>query len=210
MNDMTWIAQTPIAHRGLHNSGSIPENSLAAVEAAIAHQYAIEIDIHQLADGSIVVFHDDDLRRMTGAEGKIAAQTAATVQQFRLGGTEQTIPLLVEVLDLVNGQVPLLIEIKSKGKDSVGPLEAAVVKTLKSYRGLYAIQAFNPYSLEWLKHHSPTVPRGQLSGDFRGEDLDWSTQFLLSNLLLNWVSDPQFIGPESLTPCCATDYGQTV
>lgn len=191
--DTHWISSVPIAHRGL-NSDTIPENSMASFEAAIAKQYAIELDIHLLADGNIAVFHDEDLQRVTGVEGKIADQTAAQVQQLKLLHTDQTVPLIEEALALVQGKVPLLIEIKSKDKSKVGTLEPTLMQKLADYTGDYAIQTFNPYSLEWFKHHAPQVPRGQLSGNFKGEDLTWSKKLLLSNLLLNAVSRPHFIG----------------
>ncbi|MGP1383981.1 MAG: glycerophosphodiester phosphodiesterase family protein [Thainema sp.] len=191
---MAWFKDQPIAHRGYHNNGSIPENSLAAVEAAIAPGYAAEIDIHLLKDGNIAVFHDDTLDRMTGVSGNITDQDAESLKPLRLGNTDHPIPLLEEVLTAVNGAIPLVIEIKSKGKDSVGPLETALAKKLADYPGDYAIQSFNPYTLAWFKQHLPNVPRGQLSGNFAGEDLAWTKKLLLSNLLLNSVSQPAFIG----------------
>ncbi len=191
---MAWFKDQPIAHRGYHNNGSIPENSLAAVEAAIAPGYAVEIDIHLLKDGNIAVFHDDTLDRMTGGSGKITDQDAASLKPMRLANTDHHIPLIEEVLAAVNGAVPLVIEIKSKGKDSVGPLETVLAQKLVDYAGEYAIQSFNPYTLAWFKQNLPNVPRGQLSGNFAGEDLAWTKKFLLSNLLLNSVSQPAYIG----------------
>ena len=191
---MAWFTDQPIAHRGYHNNGSIPENSLAAVEAAIAPGYAAEIDIHLLKDGNIAVFHDDTLDRMTGITGNITDQTAESLKALRLGNTEHHIPLIEEVLASVNGAVPLVIEIKSKGKASVGSLETVLAQKLTDYSGEYAIQSFNPYTLAWFKQHLPDTPRGQLSGNFKGEDLAWTKKALLSNLLLNSMSQPAYIG----------------
>jgi glycerophosphoryl diester phosphodiesterase len=188
---MDWITQRPIAHRGLHRGREIPENSMAAFEAAIAANHPIELDIQFLADGHIAVFHDKDLERLTGQSGSIAEQTIYSLSKFHLLGTDQTIPSLPEALALINSQVPVLVELKNEGQ--VGPLESALHQVLKDYRGEVAIQAFNPFSLQWFKKNAPAIPRGQLSGNFKGESLAWHNKLLLSNLLMNWASDPQFI-----------------
>jgi glycerophosphoryl diester phosphodiesterase len=188
---MDWITTRPIAHRGLHRGREIPENSMAAFEAAIAANHPIELDIQFLADGHIAVFHDKGLERLTGQPGSIAEQTLDSISKFHLFGTDQTIPSLPEVLALIHGQVPVLVELKNEGK--VGPLESALHQVLKDYRGEVAIQAFNPFSLQWFKKNAPDIPRGQLAGNFKGESLAWYNKLLLSNLLMNWASDPQFI-----------------
>ncbi|MFQ4140451.1 glycerophosphodiester phosphodiesterase family protein [Nodosilinea sp. PGN35] len=180
---MAWITAQPIAHRGLHQGAVVPENSLAAFEAAIAAHHPIELDVQLLADGHLAVFHDRDLKRLTGQKKRIADQTLATLKQYRLYATDQSIPLLAEVLALVNGQVPLLIEIKNEKK--VGPPEQALVKTLAGYRGEFAVQSFNPRSLQWFKRYAPDIPRGQLASK--------PQQFLRSHLLLTWASAPHFI-----------------
>ena len=188
---MDWIKNSPIAHRGLHRGQKVPENSMAAFEAAIAAHHPIEVDVQLLADGQIAVFHDKDLQRLTGQPGSIFEQTLDTLPNFRLLGGDQTIPSLVAVFDLVKGQVPLLIELKNEG--NVGALESALHKLLKDYRGEIAIQAFNPFSLQWFKQNAPDIPRGQLAGNFKGESMPQYNKLLLSNLLMNWVSAPQFI-----------------
>ncbi|MGF1512497.1 MAG: glycerophosphodiester phosphodiesterase family protein [Elainellaceae cyanobacterium] len=185
-----WISQQPIAHRGLHSPG-VPENSLAAFEAAIAQGYAIELDIQRLADGQLAVFHDKDLMRLTGQAGSIFEQTAGRVKHLKLLGSEQTVPLLQEALALIAGRVPVLIEIKNEG--NAGPLERSLAQIMGGYSGDCAIQAFNPHVLAWFKGNRPGVIRGQLSSDFEGEDLEWHKKLRLSNLLMNWASDPQFI-----------------
>ncbi|MGF1536084.1 MAG: glycerophosphodiester phosphodiesterase [Elainellaceae cyanobacterium] len=190
VNCPSWISQQPIAHRGLHSPG-VPENSLSAFEAAIAHGYAIELDIQRLADGRLAVFHDKDLLRLTGQSGSIFNQTAESVKRLRLLGTDQPVPLLEEVLAAIAGRVPVLVEIKNEG--DVGPLEEALARVLATYSGDYAIQSFNPSALGWFKENAPAIARGQLSSDFEGEDLEWYKKLLLSNLMMNWASDPQFI-----------------
>ncbi|MGB3612475.1 MAG: glycerophosphodiester phosphodiesterase family protein [Elainellaceae cyanobacterium] len=185
-----WIREQPIAHRGLHGPSG-PENSIPAFEAAIAQEYAIELDIQRLADGKLAVFHDKDLMRLTGEAGLVFEQTANSIQQLTLLGTEHKVPLLEEVLTLIAGRVPVLVEIKNEG--AVGPLEAELALVLSRYSGDCAIQAFNPKSLAWFKKHSPAIPRGQLASNFEGDALGWPKKLLLSNLLMNWASSPQFI-----------------
>ncbi len=103
----------PIAHRGLHGPG-VPENSMAAFRAAIAAGYGIECDIQRASDGTALVFHDDDLPRLTGAEGLVSALGIDALSQLRIMGSAEPIPTLAELLDEVAGRVPLLIEIKDQ------------------------------------------------------------------------------------------------
>lgn len=158
-----WLLAKPIAHRGLHNGSEIPENSLAAFRAAIQVGLPIEIDVHLLADGQPVVFHDHTLQRLTGVEGKIEQQNAESLRALRLLGTDQAIPLLSETLREIDGVAPLLIEIKSM-QPKAGPLEQAVWQELQGYRGDYAIQSFNPMAIDYFRRNAPEVCRGQLSG----------------------------------------------
>jgi glycerophosphoryl diester phosphodiesterase len=188
---MDWIVHNSIAHRGLHNGLIIPENSILAFEAAMEQNYPIELDVHLLADGGLAVFHDQDLRRMTSVEGTISQQTSITVKNLRLQDTDQQIPLFEEVLDLVNGKVPILIELKNPGP--VGELEQNLLKQLTSYSGEYAVQSFNPMSMLWFKQKAPDIIRGQLSSDFKSGDLAWYRKVLLQNLLMNFASSPHFI-----------------
>ncbi|MGG6240175.1 glycerophosphodiester phosphodiesterase family protein [Nodosilinea sp. AN01ver1] len=180
---MEWITTRPIAHRGLHQGTAVPENSLAAFERAIAARHPIELDVQLLADGHLAVFHDRDLKRLTGHKGRITDQPLATLSQFRLYDTDQRIPSLAETLACIDGRVPLLIEIKNEKK--VGPPEQALVKTLAGYRGEFAVQSFNPRSLQWFRRYAPAIVRGQLASK--------PQKFLRSSLLLAWASAPHFI-----------------
>ena len=109
--NLSFLSSSLIAHRGLHSAGK-PENSLAAFGAAVRRGYAIELDVHLLSDGSVVVFHDDNLKRMCGADVEVKALTVRKMCKYRLGDTNERIPLLKDVLALVNGAVPLIIELK--------------------------------------------------------------------------------------------------
>ncbi len=185
-----WITTQPIAHRGLHGDGA-PENSLAAIERAVDAGYAVEVDIQLSADGVPVVFHDDNLERMTGEPGKLAAVPSHTLRDLELHDTPYRIPHLDEVLATVDGQAPLLVELKNYG--APGPLEVAVRDELAAYDGRFAIQSFNPRSVGWFARHQPGWPRGQIAGAFDGIELAAWKKLLLRRLLLNPISRPGFI-----------------
>ncbi len=192
----TWLVETPIAHRGFHDKNN-PENSLAAFARAIEKGYAIELDVQLLADETVVVFHDDSLARMTGNDGYIKYLNKEDLKALSLKGTKETIPTLEEVLRFVDGRVPLLIEIKNKYK--VGKLEQKVIDLLKSYKGEYAVQSFNPFSLGYFRQHAPQILRGQLAGYLKNEkSLSWISKFLLKRMRFNKkVSQPNFIAYEA-------------
>lgn len=164
----------PIAHRAYHDRAARrPENSRAAIRAAIAAGYAIEIDIQPSADGVPMVFHDYDLRRLTGVPGRIRGLTAADLGNLSLLDADEGIPTLAEVLRIIAGRVPLLIEIKDQdgamGPD-VGPLEEAVARDLAGYAGPVALMSFNPHSVAALASAAPQVPRGLTTSAYRAED----------------------------------------
>lgn len=197
MSNYNWLFKTPIAHRGLHTK-ECPENSLGAFERAIEKGYIIEFDVHLLKDGEIAVFHDDTLSRMTLKTGEIKNLTSKDLKDYQLNKTKFVIPTLDEVLNLIAGKVPILIETKSDTK--VGKLESVLLEKLKGYNGEFAIQSFNPFSLAWLKKYAPNIWRGQLSGSFTQDDVNVNklTRFVLKRMLLNKrVSKPDFISYEA-------------
>lgn len=160
----------PIAHRGFHDvSQGRPENSRAAVDAAISQGYAIEIDIQLTRDDAAVVFHDYDLQRLTDGFGRVRSRTVADLATLKLKGGSETVPDLTEILDLVSGQVPLLIEVKDQdgalGED-VGPLEAALAACIDGYTGPIAVMSFNPHSVSAMQALAPSVPRGLVTEAF--------------------------------------------
>lgn len=200
----SWLTAGPIAHRGDWTLGpERPENSLAAFDSAVKHQLAIELDVQLTVDGAVVVFHDEDLERMTGEPGRVTDMTLAEIQvRHLLGGTEAP-PTLSQVLSLVAGRVPVFIEVKKQPQ--VGPLEYAVGQELAAYDGQVAVMSFNPFSMAKVASIAPDVMRGQLSGSFEGEDLAWYEVFLLRNLFMNWTSRPDFIAMElDLVPSATT------
>lgn len=193
----TWIVESAIAHRGLYNQ-DLPENSLGAFENAMQNGYPIELDVHLISDGTIVVFHDFTLARLTGKDGYIKNLTKQELSDCKLNGTQYSIPTLIEVLELIKGNVPILIEIKNQSK--VGELETELYKILKNYNGEYAIESFNPFVLEWFKNHAPEVLRGQLSGYLKEEKLHFWEKFALKRMILNKkISQPHFICYEADT-----------
>lgn len=187
----TWLVETPIAHRGLHNK-DIPENSLAAFSNAINNGYAIELDVQMLSDGTVVVFHDESLSRLTGNDGYIKFLNKSDLEILSLNGTKEKIPTFEDALNLISGRVPILIEIKNNGK--VGELEGKVIEMLKNYKGQYAIQSFNPFVLQYFRHHAPEIIRGQLASYFKNKKMPFFQKFALKRMMLNKkISKPDFI-----------------
>lgn len=163
----------PIAHRGLHSAG-LPENSMAAFRAAIAAGYGIECDIQAASDGTPVVFHDDDLARLTGAEGLVRALGMDALSMLRIMGTAETIPTLADLLAEVRGRVPLLIEIKDQSLRStgnVGDLSERVAGLVAAYRGPVAVMSFNPHSVAAFRSATPQVAVGLTTCAY--EEADW-------------------------------------
>lgn len=189
-----------VAHRGLHNAeAGVPENSLPAYEAAVSRGFGIEIDLHLTADGQVVSFHDGTLDRVCGVNGTPETLTLAQLRQLRLSGTDCTIPTLSEVLALVDGRVPLLIEFKSVGSNDYALCEAADA-LLRHYQGAYRIQSFYPLVLRWYRRHRPDIARGQLSSCFRKEPHRTLPKVLLGFLIANCVGRPDFISYDHRYP----------
>lgn len=158
------LLHRPIAHRALHDraAGRI-ENSPAAIRAAIDHGYAIEIDLQLSQDGVPMVFHDEELERLTGETGPVNARPAAALRAIRLAGSSDGIPTLEEVLALVGGRAPLLIELKDQSLvmgPTDGRLEAATAAALQGYTGEVALMSFNPACIHHLARLAPEIPRG--------------------------------------------------
>ena len=156
--ELTRLIARPFAHRGLHGDGRI-ENSRAAFAAAIAAGHGIELDVQASADGEAMVFHDAELARLADARGALAAWSAAELGRFRLNHSDETIPTLTEILALIGGRAPLLIEVKSPGR-SVAPLCRSVAAALGGYAGPVGVMSFNPEVGHWFARHAPERLRG--------------------------------------------------
>lgn len=170
MKNVTFLKSPPIAHRGLHSRMPlVPENSLAACREAMNLGYAIEVDILFTRDNGVVVFHDEDLARMCGVEGRVNELGSDFIQSQALLGTSEKIPSLEMLLRLVDGKVPLIIELKSFDTKSFhvdGRLEAAAAKILSNYKGTFALKSFNPFSVFEMQRLLPNIPVGFLSFNY--------------------------------------------
>lgn len=167
--------RAPLAHRAYWDlAQGRPENSRAAIRAAIEAGYGIEIDVQLSRDGEAMVFHDDALERLTGAQGPVAAQDAQDLGKIALkGGDGETIPTLAQVLDIVAGRAALLIEIKDQDGalgPSIGGLEQAVARAIDGYDGAAAVMSFNPHSVIKMAALAPDVARGIVTCDYSAED----------------------------------------
>jgi glycerophosphoryl diester phosphodiesterase len=160
------LFRPPVAHRGLWSPSGAPENSLAAFQAACAAGYGVELDVQMSADGEAMVFHDEDLARLTGAAGRLADRTAAELAELRLSGTDERIPTLAETLALVGRRALVLIELKTPA-GQVGPLEQRVHDIIIDHAGPVALIGFNAYSHAWFADRFPGVLRGLDSHAYR-------------------------------------------
>lgn len=160
----------PLAHRGYHDKAARrPENSAAAFLAAIAAGYGIELDVQVSADGQAMVFHDDTLERLTAMTGPVNVLAAAKLTKIVLSGSDETIPTLAQVVKLVAGRVPLLIELKDNLDTMLpgtGHLERAVARALTNYQGPVAVMSFNPHCVAEMARLSPDIARGITTEDY--------------------------------------------
>ena len=160
MSGLAWLTERPIAHRGLHDLNRARwENTLSAFEAAAAKGYAIECDVHLSGDGVPIVVHDGDLKRLTGNEGFVWQRRADEFGAMRVGGTGDHVPTLAEMLSLVAGRVPLVIELKGIPGHDEG-LVAAVARALRRYAGQAAIMSFDPWLVRRFAADAPGIPAG--------------------------------------------------
>jgi len=194
--DMSKLHGAHYAHRGLHdNETDAPENSMKAFKQAVDAGYGIELDVQMTADGQVVVTHDFNLKRICGVEKQVNELTYAELQQYPILKSDERIPLFTDFLKLVDGKVPLVVELKCRnGKD---PIAAEADKILREYKGVYCIESFDPRVLLWYKKNHPEVVRGQLSGNLNKENKAKGAMKLvywaLTHLLLNVATRPDFI-----------------
>ena len=183
------------AHRGLYdNATEAPENSMAAFRKAVENDYGIELDIQLTKDDVIVVCHDFDLKRVCGVDKKIRDLTYAQLQQYTLYDSKETVPKLEEVLALVDGKVPLIVEYKSE--DTKTLLFQLGDEMLSRYAGLYCVESFNPLLVLWYRRHHNDVMRGILSDSYIKEGitgLPKPAYMMLRNLLFNFAIKPDFV-----------------
>lgn len=198
---LTWR----YAHRGFHNKPAVPENSMIAFRRAVDEGFGIELDVHLTKDKKLAVIHDSSLKRTCGVDLNIEEITLGEAQVYFLEKSQEVIPAFEEVLDAVDGKVPLIIEIKSAGGND-RELTDSVMAVLEGYDGLYCIESFSPYVVGYLRKAYPDVVRGQLSGCLNrnfdkkhagasGNEpiLTGLQDFLLKNLWVNAAGRPDFV-----------------
>ena len=183
-----------IAHRGLFdNESEAPENSIPAFRRAVEQGYGIELDVQLTTDNRLVVFHDETLQRMCGFDKKLTECSYDELKHYRLAKSDEKIPLFDEVLKVIDGKVPLIVEVKSEGDWK--KTTQLMAERMDSYRGCYCMESFHPFAVKWFKDHRPEIIRGQLSTNYFKDKINrkWYEKFLLSNLMLNFLTKPDFI-----------------
>jgi len=189
------MIDTRYAHRGYHDKPQVPENSIPAFERAIERGWGAELDVHLTKDKKLVVIHDSDLVRLTGAQGTVEELSFDELRRFRLEGTDNMIPSFDEVLALFEEKTPLIIELKVY-HGNYKELAKAVCERLDTYKGDYCIESFDPRAIWEVRKLRPDTEIGQLSQDFtkggEAEVAPWQ-RGLLTNLRFNFLSHPDFI-----------------
>ena len=193
---MRAMRQFRYAHRGLYDKAAgIPENSLSAFSRAVAYGFGVELDVHLLRDGSLAVFHDSDIRRMTGRAGYLEDLSAEELGDYPLDGTGETIPQFCDVLALFEDTgLPIIVELKSF-RDNYAALTERTMRELDKFRVVYCVESFDPRCVAWVRKHRPEVIRGQLSQNFlkdRGK-LSLPMAFATTHLLSNIMVQPDFV-----------------
>ena len=186
----SFLINVPISHRGLH-SKEVPENSIPAFQSCIEAKYAIETDLRLTKDNQVIVFHDETAKRMCRIDKKIIDMDLADIKTLPLKNSDEKIPTLEEFLNLVDGKVGILIEIKNE--KNPGVLEDIVIAKLKNYTGEFAIQSFNPKVIDYFRINAENFIRGQLACYFKREKLAFYKKFLLKRMFLNRKTKPDFI-----------------
>lgn len=181
------------AHRGLHDNAETPENSLPAFALAAEKGYGIELDVHLTSDGKLIVFHDDDTTRMCGVSALPEKLTFGELRELKLLNTEEKIPLFEEVLSLVGGRVPLIVELKGVTFDPAVCI--ATAEALDKYKGEYCVESFNPFFVRWWKKNRPSVIRGQLACRMPKQKsfIKKIEYTALGNMAFNAFSRPDFV-----------------
>jgi glycerophosphoryl diester phosphodiesterase len=196
MTRFNWLTARPVAHRGYHDraKGRI-ENTVSSVAAAVAHRFAIEVDLQLTEDDEVIGFHDDTLDRLCEASGRVDQLTLAALRATRLRDCNERIPTLDEILEEVAGRATLFLELKSRWTGD-RHLEQAVARTLANYAGPVAVMSFDPLAVGALRRLAPHLPRGLVAGRFVSTEehpLPPHYRFALRHLLAAGFALPSFI-----------------
>lgn len=192
------IFKTPIAHRGLHNEFD-DENSLGAFKNAVKEGYGIELDVHLMKDGNLVVVHDVNLKRVTGIDQDVTSLTKDELKNYPLLKSKTPPPLLKDVLKMVDGKVPLMIELKIENEFNE-EFPKVLLELLASYphKESVALQSFNPYAMKWLRLNQ-TYP--YILGQLASDELPGQSKlvlFMFRHLFVLNVSKPDFLNQDVL------------
>ena len=195
--DFGELEKFDYAHRGLHDlSIGVPENSAKAFARAVEKGYGIELDLQLTKDDKVVVHHDNSLKRSCGEEKLISDLTFEELQEYRIFGTEERIPTFAEVLKIMGGKTPMIVELK--GYNDTARLCTLAMRELDAYKGLYCVESFDPRIVRWFKKNRPEIIRGQLMYWLKpGEritpkPLSRFEAFAARNLLTNFYTRPHF------------------
>lgn len=180
------------AHRGLHNKeNGVPENSEKAFSLAALCGFGMELDLQLTKDNAVVVHHDPSIKRSCGEDRLISEMTLEELRRHRLFGTEEKVPLFADVLKIVDGRTPLIIELK--GYNDTNTLCTLAMQELKGYRGLYCVESFDPRIVRWFRRYRPEIVRGQLMERLqKGRTVTAAQAFFGRNLMTNWMTRPHF------------------
>ena len=182
-----------IAHRGFYdNSSDAPENSLPAFRKAVEAGFGIELDVQLTRDGKLVVFHDETLERMCGSDRVLTDLTYDELMEYTLADSDEHIPLFEDVFEIFRGRVPVVLEIKRHG-DYIGTAKK-LMEYMDGYDGIYCVESFHPAVVHWFRKNRPELLRGQISTVYeRTAKAPWIAKFVLTNLLTNFYTRPDFI-----------------
>ena len=210
MNAPDWLTARPIAHRGLHDaSAGRFENTLAAADAAIAGDYAIECDVQDTADAEAVVFHDFTLDRLTVKQGFVRERAAREVTALAIGGTEERLPTLADFLTRIGGRVPLIVEIKSRFDHDLA-LTHRTLDLLAAYAGPVAVKSFDPFVVAAVRRVAPHIPRGIVAESVYDhptwDKLTSEQKREMANLLHFGATDPDFLSWRVADLPCAAPF----
>ena len=194
--DLSEIRRYDYARRGFFDPAKdIPENSLAACRAAMEHGYGLILDVRITKDGVPVLFHDERIYRMTGFAGDVETSTLAEIKAMRLLGTEERIPTLEEALELVDGQVPVVLELHVCG-GNYETLCDLVCDVLDVYEGVFAVQSFDPRVLRWFRQQRNEYIRCQMSDYNYCSGTSWKSRIwdlFCTSLFMNFLTEPDMI-----------------
>ncbi|MBB3658591.1 glycerophosphoryl diester phosphodiesterase [Rhizobium sp. BK650] len=186
MTNAAWIKELPVAHRGYHDlNNAIWENTLSAFSRAVEAGFAIECDLHYASDGVPVVFHDEDLERLCNLKGDVRERTSKELGLIAVGGTRDKVPTLKQLLNLVQGKVPLVLELKGREADDEGFAEA-VLEVLEGYDGKVALMSFDHWLLKDLKDLNAPYPVGLTANGNTSEE--YATHEKAMGLGLDFIS----------------------